>query len=109
MIDSSGRAIGPTTEASRVVFGSRINLVRLQPESTSMEVCDACGTVNMRTAELFCSCCSHELRAFYVASSIAKTMLQARVVPERMFPWSLAAFWLGMTSLTIMATLGTLA
>ena len=58
-------AIREASDTQRAVaFGSLVDLARLQVGTPSVEICDACNTINMGSARL-CKCCSHKLPASY--------------------------------------------
>jgi hypothetical protein len=59
-------SLAEATPDSAIAFGNLIDLARLQTGTTSAEICEACSTINMGSAQ-FCKCCSHKLPAFYAA------------------------------------------
>jgi len=63
-----------------VAFGSLVDLARLQMGSPSVEICDACNTINMGSAH-HCKCCLHKLPAHYAAKEGTGTLRQ------KVFPW----------------------
>ena len=62
-----------------VAFGSLVDLARLQMGSPSVEICDACNTINMGSAH-HCKCCSHKLPAHYAATGTG-------TLRQKVFPW----------------------
>lgn len=89
-----------------IAFGSIVDLARIQIWSPSAEVCDACNTINARSAR-FCKCCSHKLPAFYAAENGAKRTRHAVSVwpilgaPEREWAIDFAAFSVVIGSLVV--------
>jgi hypothetical protein len=59
-----------------IAFGNLIDLARLQVGTPTVEICNACNTINMGSAR-HCKCCSHKLPAFY-----ANTKANANGVPD---------------------------
>jgi hypothetical protein len=107
MIASSSAVADSTNPSSGVAFGSLIDLARLRTGDATAEICEACNTINLGSAR-FCKGCSHKLPAFYAAMSSSESVSQAeqlRIVPERVWTWDLAAFWLVINSLTVITTL----
>lgn len=82
-------AIVPVESSRRpsdIAFGSIVDLARMQIWRPSAEVCDACNTINTRSAQL-CKCCSHKLPAFYAAGDHARrTHLMASIWPNAAAP-----------------------
>lgn len=89
-----------------IAFGSIVDLARIQIWSPSAEVCDACNTINARSAR-FCKCCSHKLPAFYAAGNGPKRMRRTVSIwpvlgaPERAWAIDFAAFSVVIGSLVV--------
>ena len=94
------------TAPSHIAYGSLVDLARLRAGAATAEICEACNTINMGSAR-YCKGCSHKLPAFYAAMSASesewKAWQPAAVLPERARLWDLAAFWLVVNSLSLMA------
>lgn len=54
----------PTTQPA-VAFGTLVDLARLRLGISSVEICDACNTINIGSPR-YCKGCWHKLPAFYV-------------------------------------------
>ncbi len=89
-----------------IAFGSIVDLARMQIGSPSAEVCDACSTINARSAR-FCKCCSHKLPAFYAVGNGAKRRHRTVSIwpvldaPERAWAIDFAAFSVVIGSLVV--------
>jgi hypothetical protein len=91
------------TASSSIAFGNLIDLARLQAGTTSAEICDACSTINMGTAQ-FCKCCSRKLPAFYAARNPGEQIPQPkppRRVGKRAWVLDFLAFWVVINSLVV--------
>ena len=56
----------PLASQKAVAFASLVDLARIQFGASSIEICDACSTVNLGAAH-HCKGCSHKLPAYYAA------------------------------------------
>ena len=95
---------------SDVAFGSLIDLAMVRTGAVSVEVCEACSTINLGSAR-FCKGCSHKLPAFYreqPASEMTVPPGGLRAAHRRGWTWDLAAFWLVINSLAGATALGTI-
>ena len=93
-------AVASSSSPSDVAFGNLIDLAMLRTGAVSVEVCEACNTINLGAAR-FCKGCSHKLPAFYreqPASELTVPPGGLRVA-HRGWTWDLAAFWLVINSL----------
>ena len=84
----STAAIFPSETArtsTPVAFGSLVDLARLQMGSPSVEICDACNTINMGSAR-YCKCCLHKLPAFYAVTKENTKDVRLR---DAVLPWHL--------------------
>jgi hypothetical protein len=96
-------SLAEATPDSAIAFGNLIDLARLQTGTTSAEICEACSTINMGSAQ-FCKCCSHKLPAFYAARNSGEQLPQPkppRGIPKRAWAMDFVAFWLVINSLVI--------
>ena len=94
-------AFASSQAPSDVAFGSLIDLAMVRTGAVSVEVCEACSTINLGGAR-FCKGCSHKLPAFYgerPASETAMPPSKPHVAHKRGWTWDLAAFWLVINSL----------
>jgi hypothetical protein len=101
---ASARPSGP----SDVAFGSLIDLAMVRTGAVSVEICEACSTINLGGARL-CKGCSHKLPAFYGEQPARETAVplgEARMALRRGWTWDLAAFWLVINSLAGATALG---
>ena len=98
--------VEPSRRPSDIAFGSIVDLARMQMPKPSAEVCDACNTINARSAH-FCKCCSHKLPAFYAAGDRAKrrrliaSIWPATAMPERAWAVDFLAFSVVIGSLIV--------
>ena len=95
---------------SDVAFGSLIDLAMVRTGAVSVEVCEACSTINLGAAR-FCKGCSHKLPAFYREERATETATvplgESHASHRRGWTWDLAAFWLVINSLACATALGT--
>jgi len=56
----------PSASQRAVAFASLVDLARIQFGASTVEICDACNTVNLGAAN-FCKGCAHKLPAYYAA------------------------------------------
>src|SRR5689334_14656891 len=63
---AAASAAKPTPANSAVVFGSLIDLARVQTGDDTAEICEACSTINLGSAR-FCKGCAHKLPAYYAS------------------------------------------
>jgi hypothetical protein len=95
---------------SDVAFGSLIDLAMVRTGAVSVEVCEACSTINLGAAR-FCKGCSHKLPAFYrdqpAGEPATVPVGESPVSQKRGWTWDLAAFWLVINSLACATALGT--
>jgi hypothetical protein len=100
----SSTALARQPGLSDVAFGSLIDLAMVRTGAVSVEVCEACSTINLGAAR-FCKGCSHKLPAFYAeqqpAGDPAEPPAKLRTAPRQghAWTWGLAAFWLVINSL----------
>ncbi|VTU20678.1 hypothetical protein H4CHR_00633 [Variovorax sp. PBS-H4] len=94
---------------SDVAFGNLIDLAMLRTGAVSVEVCEACNTINLGAAKL-CKGCSHKLPAFYGATHVDEPLVPPSgwgATRGRGWTWDLAAFWLVINSLAGVTALST--
>ena len=56
----------PSASQTSCTFASLVDLARMQFGASSVEICDACNTVNLGSAH-YCKGCAHKLPAYYAA------------------------------------------
>ena len=102
-------AVASPSSPSDVAFGNLIDLAMLRTGAVSVEVCEACNTINLGAAR-FCKGCSHKLPAFYGATPAGEPSAPPdgwSAARRRGWTWDLAAFWLVINSLAGATALGT--
>jgi hypothetical protein len=105
----SSAAVASPSSHSDVAFGNLIDLAMLRTGAVSVEVCEACNTINLGAAR-FCKGCSHKLPAFYGATPAGEPAALSGewgATRRRGWTWDLAAFWLVINSLAGATALGT--
>jgi hypothetical protein len=105
----STAAVASPSSHSDVAFGNLIDLAMLRTGAVSVEVCEACNTINLGAAR-FCKGCSHKLPAFYGATPVGEPAAlpgEWGATRRRGWTWDLAAFWLVINSLAGATALGT--
>lgn len=94
---------------SEVAFGSLIDLAMIRTGAVSVEVCEACSTINLGAAR-FCKGCSHKLPAFYAERHDSATAAPPSGLGAEQRRggrgWELAVFWLVINSLAGVTALG---
>lgn len=102
-------AVASASSHPDVAFGNLIDLAMLRTGAVSVEVCEACNTINLGAARL-CKGCSHKLPAFYGATPAGEPAAPPAAWSDtrrRGWSWDLAAFWLVVNSLAGATALGT--
>lgn len=79
----------PSASQTACTFASLVDLARMQFGVSSVEICDACNTINLGSAH-HCKGCAHKLPGYYAACEAEPKlprMAEASLPPRR--SWSL--------------------